>query len=277
MKVKSNAKAGDIHINHSQAVRGLRVNSKVKAGSIAVLLVLLLAQVVTISAQHGRDWREAQARREKEIEACSRSAEAAYKKAVNDAQHENRLAEQKAEADYRTAIRDAKSDAARTAAKKAQREAERAAQSALRIAVRGAQDALKAAVESCRNPKPPETAKNKPVNNNARGCGADNPTQGTLGHGPRGHNSVRMDLRLVDETGTPVRGAKTKLWSERQSNGLYCETIHTTGECGNVLMDPIHMTKTLQLKLEAKGFKPQVIQVDPAQLDRQFQVVMRTK
>ena len=42
-------------------------------------------------------------------------------------------------------------------------------------------------------------------------------------------------------------------------------------------MDPIHITKTLQLKSEAKGFKPGTVQVDPAQLDRPFQVVMREK
>ena len=33
MKVKSNVKAGGTHVNHSQAVKGMRVKSKVKAGS----------------------------------------------------------------------------------------------------------------------------------------------------------------------------------------------------------------------------------------------------
>jgi hypothetical protein len=86
-----------------------------------------------------------------------------------------------------------------------------------------------------------------------------------------------MDLRVVDEAGKPVRGVKTKLWSERLSNGLFCETVHTTDPCGTVLMDPIHFNKTLQLKLEAKGFEPRMIQVDPSQLDRPFRVVMQTK
>jgi hypothetical protein len=42
-------------------------------------------------------------------------------------------------------------------------------------------------------------------------------------------------------------------------------------------MDPIHITKTLQLKLEARGFEPQMIQVDPAQLDKPFTAVMQTR
>lgn len=45
----------------------------------------------------------------------------------------------------------------------------------------------------------------------------------------------------------------------------------------NVLMDPTHIDETLQLKLEARGFKPRVVQVDPARLDRPPQVVMRTR
>jgi hypothetical protein len=55
------------------------------------------------------------------------------------------------------------------------------------------------------------------------------------------------------------------------------ETIHTTDPCGGVLMDPIHITKTLQLKLEARGFEPQTIQVDPSQLDKPFRAVMQAK
>ncbi|HEX8499294.1 MAG TPA: hypothetical protein VF659_01790 [Pyrinomonadaceae bacterium] len=277
MTVTSNVKAGGVHTDHGRAVKGLRVKSKFKAGTTAALLVLSLAQAVTTSAQHGREWHEQQARREREIQACSRPAEDAYKKAVDESRHAKRLAEQKADAVYREAMRNAKTEAARTAARRAKREAMLKARDAARSAVMAARRVMQLAVQSCRNPKPPETAKKSPEDNNARGCGSDNPAAGTLGHGPRGHNSVRMDLRVVDATGKPVRGVNTKLWSERQGNGLFCETAHTTGDCGNVLMDPIHVTKTLQLELKAKGFQPQVIQVDPAQLDRPFQVVMQTK
>jgi hypothetical protein len=247
--------------------------------------VIALVNVVPVPAQHGRDWQQAQARKEREIQVCMRMWDVAFKQTVKDAQREKRHAEHKAQDAYRTALRNAKSEAERSAAKLAKREALRKAQIELRNAVRDAQKIMQAAHETCRNPKPPETANNnsnnntnKPPASSARSCGGNNSTGGTLGHGPRPRNpSVRMDLSVVDEAGKPVRGVKTKLWSERQSNGLSCETIHTTDACGNVLMAPIHITKTLQLKLEANGFEPQMIQVDPAQLDRPFKAVMQAK
>jgi hypothetical protein len=215
-----------------------------------------------------------------------RKWEVAKQQTIKDAQHEKLLAERKAEYDYKTALNNAKSDAARAAAKKAKMEAFRQAEMDLLKAKRATVEIMQKARESCENPKPPEQTNNNSSNNNSnkpadsseRGCGGNNSTGGTLGHGPRERNpSVRMDLRVVDETGNPVQGVKTKLWSERQSNGLSCETIHTTDPCGGVLMDPIHITKTLQLKLEAGGFEPQMIQVEPAQLDRPFRAVMQAK
>lgn len=197
-----------------------------------------------------------------------RPAGVAYQNALREAQQNLVKAEREAEQDYRAAIRNNKSDAARTAAKKAKQEALRKAQQEAQQARRAAQQARQEAEQNCRNPKQPETTNNKPANT----------SEGTLGHGPRGRNpSVRMDLRVVDEAGKPVQGVKTKLWSERQSNGYLCETFHTTDALGKVLMDPIHFTKTLQLKLEARGFEPQTIQVDPSQLDKPFMAVMQAK
>jgi flagellar biosynthesis GTPase FlhF len=194
----------------------------------------------------------------------------AYQDALREAQHNLAKAERQAEQAYNAALRNAKSDAERTEARRAKQQAVRKAQDEARQARRVAQEAKQQAEQSCRNPKQPETSNNNPVKNN--------PTEGTLGHGPRGGNpSVRMDLRVVDGTGKPVSGVKTKLWSERQSNGFLCETFHTTDALGKVLMDPIHFTKTLQLKLEAKGFAPQTIQVDPAQLDQPFTAVLQVK
>jgi flagellar biosynthesis GTPase FlhF len=248
--------------------------------------VIALVNVVTVPAQHGRNWKEAQARREREIQACMRPAGVAFQKAISEAQQNLKEAQREAQQAYSAAIHKDKSDAARAAARKAKQEALRKAQEEARQAHSAAQQAMHAAEQSCRNPKQPETTNNNsgnknsnnPTGSSARGCGGNNSTGGTLGHGPRPRNpSVRMDLRVVDETGRPVRGVKTKLWSERQSNGLSCETIHTTDPCGNVLMDPIHITKTLQLKLEAKGFEPQMIQVEPSQLDRPFRAVMQAK
>ena len=250
------------------------------------MFVTALVYVVPVPAQHGRDWREAQARKEREFQTCMRPAGVAFQKAISEAAHNLKEAEREAQQAYSAAMHKAKSDAARSAAKKAKQEALRNAKEEARQAHRAAQEAKRSAEQSCRNPKQPETTNNnsnnttpkKPAESSARSCGGNNATEGTLGHGPRPRNpSVRMDLSVVDETGRPVRGVKTKLWSERQSNGLSCETVHLTDACGNVLMDPIHITKTLQLKLEAKGFEPQMIQVEPSQLDRPYRAVMQAK
>jgi CHAT domain-containing protein/tetratricopeptide (TPR) repeat protein len=113
-------------------------------------------------------------------------------------------------------------------------------------------------------------------NNNNPGDAANN--EPTLGHGPTPNNpSVRMDLRVVDQNGNPVKGVKAKLWSERQPNGFLCECEHYTDVSGKVLMDPIHLTKTLTLKLEAKGFEPQQLSIDPSALNRPFRAVMQAK
>lgn len=277
---------GEVRKNSRRPARAPHARIAALAFLVLCMFVTALVNVVPVPAQSGRDWRAAQAKREREIEACSRPWEAAYQQTVKYAQREKLLAERKADDAYRIAMRNAKSDAERAAARKAKREALENARAASRIAIRKAQDTMKAALDSCRNPKSPETANNNSGNNNlknptdssARRCVADNPSERTLGHGPRpGRPSVRMDLRVVDENGNPVRGVKTKLWSERQSNGLFCETSHMTDPCGKVLMDPIHINKTLQLKLEAKGFAPQMIQVDPSQLDVPFRAVMQAK
>jgi hypothetical protein len=248
--------------------------------------VAALVYVVPVPAQHGRDWHAAQARQEREFQTCMRPAGTAFQKAISEAGQNLKEAEREAQQTYNAAMRNVKSDAARSAAKKAKQEALRKAKEESHQARRAALQAKQAAEQSCRNPKQPETTNNnsnnntpkKPTDSSARSCGGNNATRGTLGHGPRPRNpSVRMDISVVDETGRPVRGVKTKLWSERQSNGLSCETVHLTDACGNVLMDPIHITKTLQLKLEANGFEPQMIQVEPSQLDRPYRAVMQAK
>lgn len=125
---------------------------------ILCMSVIALVYVVPVPAQHGRDWREAEARRKREIQACMRKWEVAFQQTIKDAQHEKLRAERKAEDDYKTAIRNATSDAARSAARKAKMEALRKAEIALKEARRAAQEIMRAAGESCNNPKPPETA-----------------------------------------------------------------------------------------------------------------------
>ena len=121
--------------------------------------------------------------------------------------------------------------------------------------------------------------------NNGANNVAQNPVTGplqnaapTLGHGPTPRSrTVRMDLKVVDQQGRPVQNARAKLASERQGNGLLCECEHITNPRGEVLMDPIHLTKTLKLEVEAKGYEPLTTSVDPASLNRPFQAVLQAK
>ncbi|MFN2598651.1 MAG: CHAT domain-containing protein, partial [Pyrinomonadaceae bacterium] len=101
----------------------------------------------------------------------------------------------------------------------------------------------------------------------------------TLGHGPTNGRSpsVRMDLRVVDQDGNPINGVHAKLASERGDNGLKCDCEHYTQGNGAILMDPIHFTRTLKLTLEAKGFEPLQINVNPSDLNQPYRVALQAK
>lgn len=269
---------------HSPAGGEMRKSSYLPARVAAFAFLILCLSVLALgpavgpvpAQQHGRAYTECMARAKRNYQASTRPA---HQKLME--------AKRKAEEAYNKAIRADKSAAARHAAQDAKRTAMRQADADYRDALKPLKEAWEQAENACRRPQASQEEPNnnsnnntpkKPADSSARGCGGNNPTEGTLGHGLRGRSSsVRMDLRVLDQNGNPVRGVKTKLWSERQSNGLSCETLHTTDACGKVLMDPIHITKTLQLKLEAKGFEPQMIQVDPSQLDKPFRAVMQAK
>ena len=116
-------------------------------------------------------------------------------------------------------------------------------------------------------------------NNNSNDAANNTPpNEPTLGHGPTARNpSVRMDLRVIDQDGNPVKGVKAKLESERGENGLLCDCTHITDAAGKVLMDPIHLTRTLKLTLQAKGFEPLQLSVDPSKLNQPYRAVMQAK
>jgi CHAT domain-containing protein/tetratricopeptide (TPR) repeat protein len=105
------------------------------------------------------------------------------------------------------------------------------------------------------------------------------PNEPTFGHGPTNSSrpSVRMDLRVVDQDGNPIKGVKAKLESERGADGLLCECTHFTDGAGKVLMDPIHFNHTLSLALNANGFEPLQISVDPSELNQPYKVALQAK
>lgn len=97
-----------------------------------------------------------------------------------------------------------------------------------------------------------------------------------MGRAPRQTDGVgRLDLRVVDQDGNPVQGVRADLKSKR-SDGFVCESWNWTDARGVSVLPPLHMGK-LTLKLSAKGFQTQTIQVDAASLNDPVRVVMVKK
>ena len=97
-----------------------------------------------------------------------------------------------------------------------------------------------------------------------------------MGAAPKEANGVgRLDLRVVDESGNPVRNAHAKLESMR-TDGYFCESWNDTDERGVAVLPPIHMG-TLKLKVKAKGFKTMEIEVSASSLNQPVRITMARK
>ncbi len=97
-----------------------------------------------------------------------------------------------------------------------------------------------------------------------------------MGRAPKQADGVgRLDLRVVDEDGNPVKGVRADLQSER-SGGFLCESWNWTDARGVSVLPPLHMGK-LTLKLTAKGYETQKLTVDAGSLDQPLRVVLHRK
>ena len=97
-----------------------------------------------------------------------------------------------------------------------------------------------------------------------------------MGRAPREPNGIgRLDLRVVDEQGTPVQGVRADLKSNR-TDGFTCESWNWTDARGVSVLPPLHMGR-LTLTLKAKGFETQKVQVLTSSLDQPVRVVMIRK
>ena len=97
-----------------------------------------------------------------------------------------------------------------------------------------------------------------------------------MGRAPKQADGVgRLDLRVVDENGDPVQGVRADLESKR-SGGFLCESWNWTDARGVAVLPPLHMGK-LTLKLSAKGYQTQKIEVDAASLDQPVRIVLQKK
>ena len=97
-----------------------------------------------------------------------------------------------------------------------------------------------------------------------------------MGRAPKEINGVgRLDLRIVDEDGNPVKGAYAHLESER-TDGYFCESWNSSDERGVAVLPPLHMGK-LTLKVKAKGYGTQKIEVPLDSLNEPVRVVLHKK
>ena len=108
------------------------------------------------------------------------------------------------------------------------------------------------------------------------GQSPDNNEIPNMGRAPKQTDGVgRLDLRVVDEDGNPVKGVRADLQSNR-SGGFLCESWNWTDARGVSVLPPLHMGK-LSLKLTAKGYETQKIEVNAADLDQPVRVVLHRK
>lgn len=97
-----------------------------------------------------------------------------------------------------------------------------------------------------------------------------------MGRAPKEINGIgRLDLRIVDEDGNAVKGAYAHLESER-TDGYFCESWNSSDERGVAVLPPIHMGK-LTLKVKAKGYETQKIEVPLDSLSDPVRVVLHKK
>lgn len=101
----------------------------------------------------------------------------------------------------------------------------------------------------------------------------DPPSRGVA---PKVENGIgRADVRVFDESGNPVANAYVKLESNR-SDGFFCESWDNTNAQGITVLPPIHMG-SLKLKVKAKGYRTQEIEVPANSLGDPVRVTLRKK
>lgn len=97
-----------------------------------------------------------------------------------------------------------------------------------------------------------------------------------MGRAPSEPNGIgRLDARVFDEAGNPVRGAYLKLESER-SDGYFCESWNSSDERGVSVLPPLHMGN-LKLIVKAKGYETLKLSVPAANLNEPLRVTLVRK
>ena len=102
---------------------------------------------------------------------------------------------------------------------------------------------------------------------------SDIPNMGRAATEPNGIG--RLDARVVDDAGNPVKGVYLKLESNR-SDGFFCESWNWTDDRGVAVLPPLHMG-TLKLIVKAKGYEDQKLDISPSSLGDPLKITLHKK
>ena len=108
----------------------------------------------------------------------------------------------------------------------------------------------------------------------SQGPSRDDPP--STGLAPKIINGIgRADVRVRDEKGNPIKDAYVKLESTR-TDGFFCESWNNTDAHGIAALMPIHMGN-LKLKIKAKGYQSQELDIPFDQLGDPVRVTLKRK
>lgn len=97
-----------------------------------------------------------------------------------------------------------------------------------------------------------------------------------MGKAPTVPNGIgRLDARVLDGEGNPVKDAKVELESAR-TDGYFCESWNTTDERGVAVLPPLHMGR-LKLTVKAKGYETQKLTIPTEELNQPVRVTLVKK
>jgi hypothetical protein len=98
-----------------------------------------------------------------------------------------------------------------------------------------------------------------------------------MGRAPRGADGVgRVDARILDAEGNPVKGAKVELKSKR-TGGRLCEAWNWSNAAGQAVLPPLHMGQQLKLTIQAPGFVKQTVTLNASNLNEPIVVHLLRK
>jgi hypothetical protein len=93
------------------------------------------------------------------------------------------------------------------------------------------------------------------------------------GHAPTRPDGLgRLDLRVADAQGQPIKGAQAKLTSQRPG-GFVCETWNSSDANGVAVLPPLHVGK-LKLVVKASGYRTQTFEIAPSALSQPVRVTL---